>query len=235
MLHCGKFSGLQAIRALAKSWGASFQQHGSGWLMFKFARDEDRQRILAGSSYFVYGRPLLLKNIPDCFEFKEDDISLIPIWTILPSLPLKCWHPNALGKIGSKLGTPIAMDSLTMKMKRVSYARILVEVDASKTLVDQVKFMLPNGVIRKQLVVYEFTPKFCIECNQFGHMKDTCQGHPPTAVAATTPAATVKPVAPKKVHPTEWTLVQRRHKAEQKGTAQQPPTSSWKICQAGKG
>ncbi|KAL0402633.1 UNVERIFIED_CONTAM: hypothetical protein Slati_4293200 [Sesamum latifolium] len=91
--HClvgyvaGKFLGLKAIRALAQSWGPSFQQHDSGWLIFRFARDEDRQRILAGGPYFIYGRPLLLKNMPDCFEFKEDDVSLTPVWAILPSLP----------------------------------------------------------------------------------------------------------------------------------------------------
>ncbi|KAK4415160.1 hypothetical protein Salat_2623200 [Sesamum alatum] len=37
-------------------------------------------------------------------------------------------------------------------MERVTYARILVEVDASKSLVDRVEFMLPNGVTRKQTV-----------------------------------------------------------------------------------
>ncbi|KAL0309285.1 UNVERIFIED_CONTAM: hypothetical protein Sradi_5870800 [Sesamum radiatum] len=153
---------------------ASFQQHDSGWLVFRFARDDDRQRILAGGPYFIYDRPLLLKAMPDCFEFKEDDISLTPVWAILPSLPLECWHPNALGKIGSRLGTPIAMDSLTMRMERVSYARILVEVDASKTLVDQVEFKLPNGVTRRQPVVYEYTPKFCTECNCFEHHKSSC-------------------------------------------------------------
>ncbi|KAL0442036.1 UNVERIFIED_CONTAM: hypothetical protein Sradi_0142500 [Sesamum radiatum] len=140
--------------------GVSFELHDNGWLIFRFARAEDRQRILASSPYFVYGRPLILKAMPDCFEFKEDDISLTPIWATLSSLPLECWHPNALGKIGSWLGTPIAMDSLTMKMECVSYARILVEVDASNKLVDHVQFILPNGVVRKQPIVYEYTPKF---------------------------------------------------------------------------
>ncbi|KAL0294678.1 UNVERIFIED_CONTAM: hypothetical protein Sangu_3213500, partial [Sesamum angustifolium] len=92
------------------------------------------RRIIAGGPYFIYGRPLLLKTMPDCFEFKEDDINLTPVSATLPSFLLECWHPNALGKIGSRLGMPIAMDSQTMKMERVSYARILVEVDVSKLL-----------------------------------------------------------------------------------------------------
>ncbi|KAK4397854.1 hypothetical protein Sango_1260900 [Sesamum angolense] len=135
-------------------------------------------------------------------------------------MTLECWHPNALGKIGSRLSTPIAMDSLTMKMERVSYARILVEVDASKKLVDHVEFILPNGVVRKQLIVYEFTPKFCSTCNHFGHLKESCQ--PPAIPTVTTTAtataarnandAAVKTATPKKGQPTEWTVVQRRHR-----------------------
>ncbi|KAK4411705.1 hypothetical protein Sango_0243500 [Sesamum angolense] len=143
-----------------------------GYIAGKFPRLK-WQRILAGGPYFVYGRPLLLKTMLDCFEFKEDDISLTPVWATLLSLPLECWHPNALGKIGSRLGTPIAMDSLTMKMERVSYARILVEVDASKKLVDHMEFILLNGVVRKQPIVYEYTPKFCSTCNRFGHLKES--------------------------------------------------------------
>ncbi|KAL0359780.1 UNVERIFIED_CONTAM: hypothetical protein Sangu_0827400 [Sesamum angustifolium] len=74
-----KFWGLKVIQALSQLWVASFQQHDNIWLIFRFARHKDRQRILAGGPYFVCGRPLLLKNIPHCFEFKEDDINLTPI------------------------------------------------------------------------------------------------------------------------------------------------------------
>ncbi|KAL0364310.1 UNVERIFIED_CONTAM: hypothetical protein Sangu_0528600 [Sesamum angustifolium] len=151
--------------------------------------------------------------MPNYFEFKEDGISLTPVWATLPSLPLECWHPNALGKIGSKLGTPIAMDSLTMKMERFSYAHILVEVDASKPLVDHVDLMLPNGVRRSQPVAYEFTPKFCTKCNLFGHLEGSCQGTQSPAAGAAMPVATATadiPPESKKGQPTEWTVVKHK-------------------------
>ncbi|KAL0358165.1 UNVERIFIED_CONTAM: hypothetical protein Scaly_1502200 [Sesamum calycinum] len=221
--HCligyiaGKFPGLKAIQALSQSWGASFQLHDSGWLIFRFAKDEDRQLILAGGPYFVYGRSLLLKNMPGCFEFKEDDISLASVWATLPSLPLECWHPNALWEIGSRLGTSIVMDSLTMKLSEY-HMPILVEVDVSKKLVDHVEFILPNGVVRKQPIIYEFKPKFCSTCNRFGHLKESCQPlAAPTGTVTATAArnannAAVKTAAPKKAQPTEWTVVQRRQR-----------------------
>ncbi|KAK4403206.1 hypothetical protein Sango_1061300 [Sesamum angolense] len=201
-----KFPSLQAIHALSKSWGASFQQNDSGWLVFRFARDDDRQRILDEDPYFIYGRPLVPEAMPDCFEFKEDDINLTPVLAILPSLPLKCWHPHTLGKIASRLDTPIAMDSLIMKMERVSYPRILIEVDTSKTLVDQVEFKLPNRVIRRLPIVYKYTPKFCIECNHFGHHKSSCHDNhqqAPATAAVGNPAAITKQAATKNTLPTE--------------------------------
>ncbi|KAL0307067.1 UNVERIFIED_CONTAM: hypothetical protein Sradi_6124000 [Sesamum radiatum] len=152
----------------------------------------DKEFWPEGRIFVMAGRSLL-KTMPDCFEFKEDDISLTLVWATLPSLLLECWHPNALDKIGSWLGTPIEMDSLTMKMERVSYARILVEVDASKKLVDHVEFILPNGVTRKQPVVYEYTPKFCSTCKRFGHLKESCQ--PSAAIATATVTATVTATA----------------------------------------
>ncbi|KAL0412017.1 UNVERIFIED_CONTAM: hypothetical protein Slati_3791400 [Sesamum latifolium] len=191
------------------------------------------QRIVTGGPYFVFGRPLMLKIMPTCFEFQEDVISLTPIWASLPSLPLECWNLNALSKIGSRLGNPMAIDSLTIKMKWISYARILVEVDASKKLVDQVEFILPNGVVRKQAVVYEFTPKFCTTCNYFGHLTDAC--HPPAATVATNPAATLKTIVPKEVQPSEWTLVQRLNKNQKHVQQQQDPLTagSDEQCQQG--
>ncbi|KAL0295107.1 UNVERIFIED_CONTAM: hypothetical protein Sradi_6851900 [Sesamum radiatum] len=214
-----KFPSLQAIHVLSKSWGASFQQNDSGWLVFRFARDDDRQRILDEDPYFIYGRPLVLEAMPDCFEFKEDDINLTPVLAIFPSLPLKCWHPNTLGKIASRLDTLIAMDSLIMKMERVLYPRILIEVDTSKTLVEQVKFKLPNRVIRRQQIVYKYTPKFCIECNRFGHHKSSCRDNHQQALLLL--LSVILQQSPNRLLqentlPTEWTLVQRRYKTEEK-------------------
>ncbi|KAL0345474.1 UNVERIFIED_CONTAM: hypothetical protein Sradi_4378700 [Sesamum radiatum] len=41
----GKFLGLKVSRALSQSWGSLLQQHNSGWFVFRFVRDEDRQWI----------------------------------------------------------------------------------------------------------------------------------------------------------------------------------------------
>ncbi|KAK4421949.1 hypothetical protein Salat_2145600 [Sesamum alatum] len=82
-------------------------------------------------------------------------------------------------------------------MERVFYARILVEVDASKPLVDTVEFIFPNGITRKQSM-----------------------GTQPV-IAGAAPVKPAVQVHVKKAQPANWTLVQRRHKRDNKSNAPQ--------------
>lgn len=80
----------------------------------------------------------------------------------LPGLPLDCWNPRALAKIASKTRKkPISTDTLIATKGRISYARVLVEIDASKELVRSVAMNLPTGKLREQVVEFEHEPKFC--------------------------------------------------------------------------
>ncbi|XP_052190577.1 uncharacterized protein LOC127800160 [Diospyros lotus] len=175
----GKFPGRGALLKLCESWNVTYQYtpHSSGWLVFKFTNDADRERVLQGGPYFVYGRPLMLKILPNCFEFDADSFCSVPVWITLPGLPIQCWHPVALGKIVSKVGKPITTDKMTATLERVSFARVLVEVDASKDLIRNVRIKLPTGKFRDQLVAYEFEPKFCVNCRVLGHAKDSCKAN----------------------------------------------------------
>lgn len=171
-----RFPGKSALLKLCESWKVKFQFHihTSGWLVFHFENQQDRDLVLNGGPYFVFGCPLLLKVMPQCFEFDDEDISILPVWINLPSLPLELWNAKALSKIVSKVGRPISTDRLTQTKERISYARVLVEVDAAKELVRSVHLKLPNGKKREQEVLFEFEPKFCASCKVFGHTSSIC-------------------------------------------------------------
>ncbi|KAI5652558.1 hypothetical protein M9H77_29745 [Catharanthus roseus] len=57
---------------------------------------------------------------------------------------------------------------------RISYARVLVEVDIAKDLVSEVAIKMTYGNRRIQQVVYENVPKFCSTCEVLGHSLDRC-------------------------------------------------------------
>jgi hypothetical protein len=60
-----------------------YQKHGSkiGYqqLAFKFNSEADKLVILHGGPYLVFGRPLVLKAMPEFFDFTLADMSTVLI------------------------------------------------------------------------------------------------------------------------------------------------------------
>ncbi|KAL2511224.1 Uncharacterized protein Adt_16824 [Abeliophyllum distichum] len=193
----GRFPGKTALLKLCDSWNIQYKYypHESGWLIFKFRNEEDRMSVLNGGPYFVFGRPLMLKIMPHCFGFDDNEISNMPVWITLPGLPLACWNPTALGKIASMVGKPITTDKLTVSKERLSYARVLVEVDASLPLTRRIHLNLPTG-LRYQPIFYEHEPKFCNSCKMFGHSTSSCGSKTIGPEESNIEAQTVNELAP---------------------------------------
>ncbi|KAI5666267.1 hypothetical protein M9H77_16120 [Catharanthus roseus] len=176
----GGFPGIEAVKRLTNTWNVphKFYVHKCGWLVFRFEIFEDRDQVLQGGPYLIYGRPLILKEMPPLFEFGPCTLSVIPIWITLPGLPLDMWNAKLLGKICSEVGDPICTDAMTSRKERISYARVLVNVDLAKDLTTEVKLNLPNGKKRMQLITYENLPKFCSVCKLVGHNFERCFHNP---------------------------------------------------------
>ena len=63
----------------------------------------------------------------------------------IPNLPLHSWSHICLSKIAIMVGKPIHCDGPTAQMTRVSYARVLIEVDLLSDLSSTITVVLPNG------------------------------------------------------------------------------------------
>ena len=115
----------------------------------------------------------------------------LPVWVKFPNLPLQCWSPFCLSKLASVIGKPLHADAPTTSMTRLSYARVLVEVDLLADLPSSINITLPNGVSKPQVVLYESLPRFYKRCKTPGHLNFACnkssshkrKKHPPTAHA----------------------------------------------------
>ncbi|PWA76509.1 hypothetical protein CTI12_AA232940 [Artemisia annua] len=87
---------------------------------------------------------------------------------------------NKLSLISSGIGNPIIKDRITVSMcekasSRANFARVLVEVDASKGLVDQVEVNYKILVKSMKLKVeYVWRPLVCGCCKVFGHNFKSC-------------------------------------------------------------
>ncbi|KAG5007157.1 hypothetical protein JHK85_025699 [Glycine max] len=153
----------KALLDCCQKWGVkfSFSAHESGWLVFKFESEDDLNQVLSAGPYFIFQRPLLLKVMPAFFDFGNEELSKIPVWVKLRNLPLELWNPQALGKILSKIGSPIRSNHFTSSKGSISFAKALVEVDASLELIDEIE--------------YKNRPSFCTHCKMIGHRLTNCK------------------------------------------------------------
>jgi hypothetical protein len=148
--------------------------HDSGWLIFAFKTEMEMLDILGGGPHYMFGRPLILKVMPDFFDFQATNMIKMPTWLRFLNLPLRCWTSIYLSKLTGMIGKPIHCDDPTANMTPLSYARVLIEVDLLLDPPTFVNVVLPNGTSLSQQVMYEFLPCFCKRCWVLGHSVSTC-------------------------------------------------------------
>lgn len=136
---------------------------------------EDKKLIMQTGPHTFKGKPLILKDWDPNFQLRNESMRIVPIWINFPSLPIQCWAEENLSRIAILIGKPLCTDRLTADCERISYARILVEMDITQPLPDEVYIEIPNGRSWMQTVEFEWKPIFCQDCNSFGHKPGECQ------------------------------------------------------------
>ncbi|XP_021754907.1 uncharacterized protein LOC110720205 [Chenopodium quinoa] len=143
--------------------------HDDGYFLVHFHSIEDRDLVLAGGPYTFLNKPVIIKPWSTGFNFYEEILKVIPLWIKLPNLPLNFWSADSLIRIASILGVPLFADDCTTRQQRVSFARVLVEMDVTMTLPDHVWIEDELGVEFKQAIVYDWKPSYCAKCSMPGH------------------------------------------------------------------
>ncbi|XP_056698674.1 uncharacterized protein [Spinacia oleracea] len=176
--------------------------HDEGYFVIKFSSKKERDDVLKAGPYTFYGRPMITKPWSSGFSFQDEILRVIPVWVRLPNLPLCCWGSDSLSRIGSLIGVPLFADDCTSKQLRISFARLLIEVDVTKELPKEVLIQDHLGVTIKQKVEYDWLPPFCKDCNAVGHdcrVKKNVGVRLQTATTGPTQQKTQKVWRPKKV------------------------------------
>ena len=80
-----------------------------------------------------------------------------------------------MSRIASAIGVPLFADECTTKQTRISYARMLVEVNVTKVIPQKIAVVDPTGMTFMQDVVLEWRPQYCDKCQKIGLL---CQVEP---------------------------------------------------------
>ncbi|XP_021835842.2 uncharacterized protein [Spinacia oleracea] len=161
------------MRFITKEWNHVAMPkvflHDEGYFVLKFGSVEDKDAVLFAGPHFFYGKPTILKQWSPSFHFHEEVLKVIPLWIKFPNLPLNCWGEDSLSRLSSVVGVPLYADECTSQQLRISFARVLVEVDVTRPLPSSITVADPSGQEFEQAIEYEWKPEYCKKCCMVGH------------------------------------------------------------------
>nr|XP_016465755.1 PREDICTED: uncharacterized protein LOC107788589 [Nicotiana tabacum] len=123
--------------------------------------------IVAGNK--LASRGMNLQYIASMIQDGEKIIKLDLEDVKFPNLPLNYWSMKALSKIGSALRNPVYANDCTIGTIRISYARMLIEMDITKPLTRRVKLQDSMRKTIEQEISYDWEPTYCNKCLQIGY------------------------------------------------------------------
>ncbi|GJW59910.1 gag-pol polyprotein [Tanacetum coccineum] len=136
-----KMSNYEISGHLRRMWRshqlAEIITNDSGFYFLKFISDEGLNFVLENGPWLVDGKPFFVQKWEAGLCMDKPEPTRVPLWVKIMNVPLEAWNTHGISRLASCIGNPIIMDRITMSMcdkayGRASFARVLIEVDASK-------------------------------------------------------------------------------------------------------
>ncbi|CAN1165459.1 hypothetical protein LINPERHAP2_LOCUS26163 [Linum perenne] len=138
------------------------------FFLVRFSDADDYQRAAFHGPWKMYDYYITVARWTPSFN-EEEPIRTILTWVRLPKLHIHYFNHVAVNRIGNHIGKTIRMDLATAEGARARYARVCVEIDLSKPLLE--KYMIGDRVF---YIEYESIENFCYLCGLYGCKADSC-------------------------------------------------------------
>lgn len=148
---------------------------GKGYFMIRFSCEDDLVKIWSGGPWKFENQLLRLTKWEPDFDPDIQRISHAIVWVKFPKLKQQYWDYEILMSMGRCLGYPIGIDKPTTERDFGFYVSVLVDLDLSKHIPNQILVEVPNGVDFLQDVEFSKLPKFCAHCKCLGHLMNECK------------------------------------------------------------
>ncbi|GAV82578.1 DUF4283 domain-containing protein [Cephalotus follicularis] len=150
------FKALQIVlnRKWAKAGSFSIHTVEHGIYVFRCASWEVRNWILDNGPWDVWGAHLALRFWERDKPSRQCSFTKVPMWVKLMNILLEFWMPSGLSHLASVLGNPMHIDSAIGSQKIINFARVCVEIEASKKFPAYIRARRSNGAVVDVKVEY---------------------------------------------------------------------------------
>ncbi|KAJ6435118.1 hypothetical protein OIU84_000358 [Salix udensis] len=125
--------------------------------------------IIEKGPWMFGGKNIILQKWTPLFQFDRQKIQTISVWVRLRGLPLPLWTKQGLSMAASMIGKPLSCDEQTIHCRRMDYARICVELNASLPFVHHFDVVSSLSIEPQRVTMdYEWKPPRCEICTSFG-------------------------------------------------------------------
>lgn len=138
-----------AVRNIAMNIWATFGirdvlSNEKGFFFLLFEGEKFHQLLESGPWHFG-GKLLILNLWHPHLKLEKDQLSTVPLWVHFYNIPIELWTGPGFSYIASSVGRPLYVDQFTESGKRISFAKICVEVDCSSPLPTSFDLKDANG------------------------------------------------------------------------------------------
>ena len=159
-------------------WGADgkvvIRSVGVNLFIIQFPNATTRDKVLEEGPWHIQNKPLVIRKWEPGLASLEFNMARLPLWIHLRNVPLELFNQNGLSYIASAIGTPLYMDKITASQQRLAFAKICVEVEASKDIPRSIEVEMKEGSVVSVFVDVPWYPQRCLQCETYGHGDKFC-------------------------------------------------------------
>ncbi|KAG5380286.1 hypothetical protein IGI04_028128 [Brassica rapa subsp. trilocularis] len=134
-----------------------------------------RASVLQRRYWHIADIPLVVNEWSPDTALDPPDLSAMPIWIDLKGVPSLLFSHKALKCLSRAAGKFVKLHPYTERCTRLDVARVLVEVNLNKPLVEKISCLDKDGATVMIEVCYPWLPPKCNVCNAWGHQGSNCK------------------------------------------------------------
>lgn len=144
-------------------------------ILFRIENPQMRARVLQRRYWHIADIPLVVNEWSPETALDPPDLSAMPIWIDLKGVPSLLFSHKALKCLSRATGKFVKLHPHTEKFTRLDVARVLVEVNLNKPLVEKISCLDKDGATVMIEVYYPWLPPKCSICNAWGNQGSNCK------------------------------------------------------------